>query len=364
MHKSLHAVKSGPNVVGMINKQQKLAYNPLTPNPNAKECIQPSIRQEDRPAVEIPILSYAGGLGPYFSKLPRELRDQIFSDLLASGHPQLASVSRAMNIEVTALVYQKGVCRVNLGYDIYEHKAGVLKENCTRPVKKVIDSIRNFSIKVKVKDFSSPRSGETGEIQHIDTFMGFPLRQGYCNIRGCCNTYAKGYFGMLLWNLVLIARGLIEYETVVLHIDTDKFLEHGYEEWEVHRIFTFRCSSKKYVEPLLGQEIVRSDKDGLQLVFHPREVRGKAVREIDKVSRATSIHTYMKSQMGQHYRGIWIGRSVSARLYGLDAGSRKDFLSWSDSSLAHKIDVSECAQSPTLQQKRNLYIDFWVGEGT
>ena len=38
-------------------------------------------------------------LGPYFYKLPRELRDQIFSYLLVSGYLSLMRTSRAMEQE-------------------------------------------------------------------------------------------------------------------------------------------------------------------------------------------------------------------------------------------------------------------------
>ena len=361
-HKTVYAIKSDPNVMKMVTRQQNSAGTSVAFNPeNVKGCVDSSMPQEDRHGVEVPTLNHAGGLGPYISKLPRELRDQIFSGLLTSGHPQFTSVSRAMNFEGMALVYQKGVYRVNLGFDVNRHRPVFLEENCTSPIEKVADKIRSLSIKVTVKDFSSSIGRNTGQFRDVDTLMGFPLRQGHCSISGCCNTYAKSVFGIFLWNMVLIARGFVEYETVVLHIDTNKFLD--YHDWEAQRILTFRCSSKKYLEPFLGKEIVRSDKDGLELVFHPREVRREVVRELDQVSRATNVHTYMKTQMGQRFRDLWIGGNISARLSELDADGRRDFLSWSDSSLAHKSDVLECGQSPALQQKQSLYIDFWMGEG-
>lgn len=352
----------------MVTKQQKPAGTPAAFNPeNLNECIESSMPQEDQYAVQVSVFDYAGGLGPYFSKLPRELRDQIFSDLLTAGYPQLMGVSRAMNIEGMALVYEKGVYRVNLGYGVNIHRPGFLKKNCTGPIKKVAEKIRSLSIKVKVKDFSSPRSQDEGWLQRVEEFMGFPLMQGTCDIPRCCNTYAKSTFGLFLWNLVLISRGLTEFETVFLHIDTDKFLDCEPEptmRWEAERILTFRCSSKKYLEPFLWKEIVRSDKDGVQLVFHPRKVREEAVREYHQVSRATDVHTYMSIQMGRFYRDLWISRNTSDRFSHLDANGIQDLLRWSDSSLTSKSDVLESGQSPALQQKRRMYIDFWIGEGT
>ena len=49
--------------------------------------------REDLHVIDVPIISFASGLGPYLGKLPRELRDQIFSNIIASGHPQFMGVS-------------------------------------------------------------------------------------------------------------------------------------------------------------------------------------------------------------------------------------------------------------------------------
>ena len=103
-----------------------------------------------------------------------------------------------MNVEGMAFVYNEGVHRINLGYDIYRRRPGLLKENCTGPTKKVADNIRSLSIQVKVKDFSSSRSRHTGEFQHLDTLMGFPLKHKLCIIWGCCVKYAKHSYGPFL----------------------------------------------------------------------------------------------------------------------------------------------------------------------
>ena len=345
----------------VTNQQDATGTCPSSDPNSLKGCIESPMPQENHHAVEVPSFDYAGGLGPYFSTLPRELRDQIFSNLLASGYPQFTRVSRAMNVEGMALVYKKGVYRINLGYDICEHRPGLLTENCTGPIRKAADNIRTLSIKVEIKDFTSYRSRHVGEFQHVDTFMGFSLKRRSCNIRRCCNQYARRYSGIFLWNMILIARGLMEYETVVLHIDTDKFLDFEPEQMmkgEIERIFTFRCVSKRHLEPFLGEEIVRSDKDGLRLVFHPRKAWGEAVRE---APRATDVHKYMKNQMGRDYYDLWIGRSIRARFSDLDADSRKDLLRLNSRPLTGQSDLFECEQSQALQQKQNFLIDMWLG---
>ena len=90
----------------------------------------------------------------------------------------------------------------------------------------------------------------------------------------------------------------------MLHVNTDKFLDYETEptmRWETERFLASRFASKVYLNPFLGEEIVKSGKDGLRLVLHPGKVRGEVVREDDQVSRATDVHSYMKTQMGRDY---------------------------------------------------------------
>ena len=53
------------NVVDEVTKHLKVTCSESSPDPNdLKGCIEPSMPQEDRYAVEVPVLDYAGGLGP------------------------------------------------------------------------------------------------------------------------------------------------------------------------------------------------------------------------------------------------------------------------------------------------------------
>ena len=190
--------------------------------------------------------------------------------------------------------------------------------------------------------------------------MGVPLTRRVCSISGCYNTNAVFH-----WNLVLIARGLVQYETVVLQYDTDKFLNYEPEPkngWEAERILSFRCTSKKFLEPFLGEEVLRSDKDGLQLSFHPRKAREEVRRGNDPESRATDAHTYMKTQMRRDISDSWIGRSITDKLSDLDADSLGELLRWTHRPLIRRSDLLDCGRGRKLIQKQRLSIDMWLGE--
>lgn len=51
----------------------------------------------------------SNGLGPFFSTLPKELRDMIFADCLTSGYPQFMAASRLMKEEGSDQIWMKCV---------------------------------------------------------------------------------------------------------------------------------------------------------------------------------------------------------------------------------------------------------------
>lgn len=60
-------------------------------------------------------ISTPNELGPFFNKLPKKLRDMVFRDCLASGHPQFMVSSRAMRMEGLGQIFKEGVFRRNFG---------------------------------------------------------------------------------------------------------------------------------------------------------------------------------------------------------------------------------------------------------
>ena len=289
------------NVMDMNTEQQEKTSATVAVGRNSlMSCIESAIPQESQYVFEYPRVDQAGGLGPLFSKLPRELRDQIFSDLIVSGNPQFMSVSRVLKTEGKALVYKKGIYRLNFGYDIDRWQLGFLKDNCLRPFQKIADNIRNLSITVKVQDFSLPtlasRHLHSEAFQYVNILMGFRLTymHGPCYIGGCCNKVAR-----MLWNIILVIRGLTAFDTVELYIDTDLNHRNCSKLWQIERITYFRSVVCEDLEPFLRQEIVESDVDKLHLIFHPRKAWKETGREGDRELRNTGAHAYMKTQMGR-----------------------------------------------------------------
>ena len=50
---------------------------------------------------------------PLFT-LPRELRDEIYSELVATGHVKLAQVSKAIALEFMEIIWRRGICRLTV----------------------------------------------------------------------------------------------------------------------------------------------------------------------------------------------------------------------------------------------------------
>ena len=61
-------------------------------------------------------INVAAGLGPMFRKLPREIRDMIFGEMLALGQPQFLRASRIMHQEGASRISKHSIYRVNIGF--------------------------------------------------------------------------------------------------------------------------------------------------------------------------------------------------------------------------------------------------------
>ena len=115
------------------------------------------------------------GLGPYLYKLPRELRDQIFTQLLASRYPTFMRTSRAMKKEGETWIARESICRMNLGclYGI----------NCHGPSQEVLDTIQSVNIRIKGAQYlTTSTDAEHPELQVLDDLAGSAFLHKTCNI--------------------------------------------------------------------------------------------------------------------------------------------------------------------------------------
>lgn len=214
------------------------------------------------------------GLGPYLYKLPRELRDQIFSHLLASGHPNFMRTSKLMEQQGRAWVAKEGICRINLGYC-----NGI---NCQKPSQQIAATIQNVNIRINNSDIATSSLDEYPELSLLDIFAGPTPHRKTCNVS--FDFYENRYFtvGHVVLSRLQHLRG---FEKVVLRIwmnwtggitienPSENFLAKipfkvnlRYRAFERARIF---------LEPHLGQADLRSDKDGWYMVFYPRRAQEK-----------------------------------------------------------------------------------------
>lgn len=71
---------------------------------------------QDRYILEPKSVQVARGLGN-LSKLPREVRDQIYSHAIVNGTTALIRASKQTKEEASKLIFQKGIYRLSLGFN-------------------------------------------------------------------------------------------------------------------------------------------------------------------------------------------------------------------------------------------------------
>ena len=131
----------------------------------------------ETPYVAKPLpIDMPGGLGRLFSKLPGEIRNVIYSDLLSSGHPQFLRASKAIHFEGSTLVQEQGIYHLKIGFS--------KSINHVLPSQRVADTIRHLDIRAKVSDALGPHSmiQDYPDIWLLQAFGGSRIRRGVCNV--------------------------------------------------------------------------------------------------------------------------------------------------------------------------------------
>lgn len=111
------------------------------------------------------------GLGPFLYKLPTELRLMILGDCIAAGHPAFMRASRALHMDGEAIVFEKGICRMHLGYP-YKH--------CVhQPHQKTIGKIQTLDVTVDMTEWWGCYGGYA---DIFEPFADLDIRRGHCNL--------------------------------------------------------------------------------------------------------------------------------------------------------------------------------------
>lgn len=212
-------------------------------------------------------INIAAGLGPMFRRLPREIRDMIFGEMLASGQPQFLRSSRIMNQEGTSLISKHGVYRVNIGFGSMA--------NCPQIPQQVADTVQNLHLRVNFMDYQSFELGTYPERHILKMFSNSNIGRKSCSasFQGLgTSTY------LVAFDVVHSLKSFTGFEEVALRIDTawsgGMFYPdhlHAWQRTAAHRIKHLSLDlACREVEPDLGTAYLVQKREGPQLVFYPR----------------------------------------------------------------------------------------------
>ncbi len=284
-HTSLRALKGDlkqapAEVLSKVTEKHVSTGAAVSTDPqSSEECIGSSLRYDDR--LTVPLPNYARSLGPFFSKLPRELRDKILSELIISGNARFMSASRAMHSEGKDLIYQKGIFRINYGYS-------GMRRNVSSRTKKIADQIQNLLIRANMKQIDHGRYQD-----HKSFFRPLAPIMDSALPRGICSVYIETEVSVdhqIQYNFLWALRALIEFHTVVLRVETNPnkgykrayFPDQTLSTREIERAADFGDGfldlAQGELELFLGKCFRGSDSDGVCLIFHPRLELEETVR--------------------------------------------------------------------------------------
>lgn len=200
-----------------------------------------------------------GGLGPFLLKLPGEIRNMVYSDLLSSGHPQFLRTSKAIYIEGSGLIQEKGIYRMNFGFPN--------SINRSLPSQRVVDTIRHLDIRANVSDI-----GRTPFM--IQDFPDIWLLQAFGGPRigrDVCNVSFESYPSINRICVTRVCRSLrllSGFERVVVRVKIDSRNPVHWSDYKFHSVYGL---IRAELEQVLGKPYFGQDEDGLCMNFHPRK---------------------------------------------------------------------------------------------
>ena len=238
--------------------------------------------RETQYVMESVSIDMRGGLGPLLLKLPGEVRNMIYSDLLASGHPQFLRSSKAMHSEGIGLMAEKGIYRVHFGFRNWK--------NLSLPNQHVVDTIRNLDVCANLsgEETAPPTSGEFPDVWLLQAFGGPDV------VRGQCNVLFEGHSSSILICVTRTCRSLrllSEFQKIIVRIKLDwvsstngprlvySMLDAVWIEerndvpahWSDTKFRWIYDLIRRELERNLGKGHLGRDERGLRLVFYPRK---------------------------------------------------------------------------------------------
>lgn len=258
------------------------------------QCNESSLPLQGSPIIDHQLANYHRNLGPFFLKLPRELRDQIYSDLITSGHPDFMIISRVMNAEGMALIFKEGVYRVNFHINKFREETDCC--NCPQPTSKIVDNIQNLNIQIRWShgNSSSDLPRITKAFSWLEGFKNSFIKRGKCTI--AVEVYP--HFNRSLLSTIAHSVGILKsFDTVALCIrDDPDYRRMIMAYFPRDRITITRLTDyikmEALLKPHLGNGEMSSDGDGPTLVFRPLKSQQRNAGDFHQ-----SIKTLLRNQM-------------------------------------------------------------------
>lgn len=206
----------------------------------------------------------ARGLGN-LQKLPRELRDKIYSHAIANGTTAIARASKQTKAEVSKLIFKTGIYRLSLGFNEDD-----LNPRLSRTLAKKIQNV-----KIRVNSRAPFIRGLAPHMPKLHKFDGPFVQRRECAVMIECDPFAGN---LEAWQVVPALTDFVGFERVVLELDLDWYGDawpDTVEEFENDRIKARINGALSYqkekLEPSLGDARVCLDEGRYRLVFHPRK---------------------------------------------------------------------------------------------
>ena len=215
------------------------------------------------------------GLG-ILIRLPREIRDIVFSIAIAGGNVAFTRASKILSLETSDLLIKDGVCRTYIGYE----GTGVAKQYpAFNPIQNIADRVQNLHIHVWVDGhFFGPKT----KLKSLMRFAGSNVQRKHCRIDFVSRLYHSA--PMVSREVLKVVEHFTGFEEVVvelLHSYDPKWIDN-LDPFTANRLSLQRLNQcglvDEVLEAKLGKGSWRRDRYIAEMTYRPRD-RGSAEQE-------------------------------------------------------------------------------------
>lgn len=257
------------DIVHEVKEQQVAAGMPLKID---KEWIMREQISEDGYIIEPKYIYSPNALGPFFNKLPQELRDMIFADCLASGYPQFMAASRAMKTEGLGQISQEGVLRMTFGITVRMNLGPCTVTSTPKwpqLTEDISNKIKHLCVLIKGVRRHFRRFWSNVDVEILRQFGGSEIPRKSCKI---LIDLQKG-MSIMSTRLFVVLKTFSGFEDVQLRLLTGLKFPHEYSEMKMKRLNNLYSVCGSILSPALGPRLMGKDEEGLFMSFHPQKLQ-------------------------------------------------------------------------------------------